>query len=544
MKKPNAFTLIELLIVIGIIAILAAAVIVAINPQRQFAQARDATRSSHINSLSNSLLSYQVSHAGGWGSITLSEELKEICNTNEVDPVNCEGLIDLSSLVNGGYLNKIPVDPQATGIGTGYFISKYNILVADKSENKFIGIGITEEVYLENQPIQVASANDLQKIGTGIDGWNMDSDYVQVSNINWEDHENTYFVPIGYGEGTAFTSFVGTFDGNGYDIYNLKIDQSEDSAIGMFAAINGGTIENIRLNNVEISGNQNVGGLAGLNTGNIENCYISGIVQGRTQVGGLVGYTLNDSLIADCQSDVDVSGDEKYIGGLAGAVGNNSLISKSSATGTVTTQESYVGGLVGASMSSNIEESFATGDVYGGQDEDNASVAGGLVGINSAGDIDKSYATGNVIATHEYGGGLVAVHQGGTHISNVFSTGDVEGAAFVGGLVGFNPDSYITNGYTTGSVPDVEEWHTGGLVGWAVGIENSLYFNYQESTQDDCDGGDPRTTSQMKSGTEDSYINPDGTVDETQNEDNLIYDGWSDQIWDFGTDQDYPELII
>jgi len=54
-QGQRAFTLIEILVVIGIIAILAAIVIVAINPARQFAQARQSQRVSNVNAILNAI---------------------------------------------------------------------------------------------------------------------------------------------------------------------------------------------------------------------------------------------------------------------------------------------------------------------------------------------------------------------------------------------------------------------------------------------------------------------------------------------------------
>ena len=58
MKNKKAFTLIELLIVIAILGILAAAILVAINPSKRIKQARDAQRKSDINVITNALIGY------------------------------------------------------------------------------------------------------------------------------------------------------------------------------------------------------------------------------------------------------------------------------------------------------------------------------------------------------------------------------------------------------------------------------------------------------------------------------------------------------
>ncbi len=139
----KGFTLIELLIVIGIIAILASAIIIAINPGQQFAQARDATRQGHINSINKAILSYMISHYGDLSDLGIAPTATEICAS---DASSCTGLIDLTPLVSGGHLSTIPTDPSG-GVdtnGTGYFISQYRNTASISSygsETRNIGLG-------------------------------------------------------------------------------------------------------------------------------------------------------------------------------------------------------------------------------------------------------------------------------------------------------------------------------------------------------------------------------------------------------------------
>lgn len=121
--KNKGFTLIEILIVIGIIAILAAVAIVAINPARQFAQANNAQRWSNVNTILNAVYQYAIDNNGTLPS-TITGSATEICETGG----SCGSLIDLSVLTtNELYLAALPSDPQCPGVcatdGVGYMIA-------------------------------------------------------------------------------------------------------------------------------------------------------------------------------------------------------------------------------------------------------------------------------------------------------------------------------------------------------------------------------------------------------------------------------------
>jgi hypothetical protein len=248
-------------------------------------------------------------------------------------------------------------------------------------------------------------------------------------------------------------AFTGTFDGAGHKITNLTINTSGagNDYLGLFGYIDGGEIKNLGLENVRVTGGIDsscLGGLAADNNGDIRNCFSTGNVTGgntSTFLGGLAGY--NSGSIDDCNSTAAVTG------------GNDS---------------SSLGGLAGESEG-NIRNCFATGNVTGG---DNSYNAGGLAGYNSLSSIRNCFSTGNVAGGDDSGalGGLVGWNNDGGNIINCYSTGDVTGGFRLGGLVGYNLLSSISNCYfliTSGpddgnGVPltDTQMKQQASFVGW------------------------------------------------------------------------------
>lgn len=130
-KERGGFTLLEILLVVGIISILAGIVILAINPTKQLGDTRNAQRRSDVLTILNAAYQFSIDHNGYLpASTTLAVST---CDLDYEIGVDDASVIDLySELVvsasDADYLVSMPTDPQATstasGDGTGYAIVK------------------------------------------------------------------------------------------------------------------------------------------------------------------------------------------------------------------------------------------------------------------------------------------------------------------------------------------------------------------------------------------------------------------------------------
>ncbi len=119
-NTKKGFTLIEILVVIGIIALLAAIVIVAINPARQFAQARNTQRESNVSTLLNAVGQNLADNKGVFtcAGITTQPVVSRINIGTGV------GLVNLGCLAPTYIPTAVPTDPTGgTNADTKYTIA-------------------------------------------------------------------------------------------------------------------------------------------------------------------------------------------------------------------------------------------------------------------------------------------------------------------------------------------------------------------------------------------------------------------------------------
>ena len=241
--------------------------------------------------------------------------------------------------------------------------------------------------------------------------------------------------------GGNHSRFNGSYDGDGFSIYNLTINRPEEILVGLFGLMdNGVLVQNLNFENASIVGNMRVGVLSGdiYNSSTIRNININAsAVAGNQFVGSIAGLIHNNCFLENIHANAEVAG-TSFVGGIAGGLQiNNSMLVNSSFTGTVNNTEDAAGGLIGwLAASGHIHGSFSTADVNGN------AVVGGLVGRFSSSHIKNSYASGRVTGQSKVGGLIGGLWEGWLtgEIFNNYSTGEIAGEAESGGLLGWIPD--------------------------------------------------------------------------------------------------------
>ena len=126
-KNNKGFTLIEILVVIGIIPILATIVLIAINPARQFRQARNTQRESNINAILNAIGQFTADNKGA-----LPDEIDSTTGTfQDISSTEADLCDGTDSELVPTYIPSLPFDPEETVVDcvgasydTGYQVNK------------------------------------------------------------------------------------------------------------------------------------------------------------------------------------------------------------------------------------------------------------------------------------------------------------------------------------------------------------------------------------------------------------------------------------
>ena len=272
----------------------------------------------------------------------------------------------------------------------------------------------TSQTNSASNPYLITSEENLAWMALQTQTSSLSGYYQQTKELDLSGKE---WIPIGKNQAC---SFIGNFDGNGYEIKNIKISamtnvKRENNGLFGYCSSNA-TLKNIIVSSGEINGN-------------------------GAYTGGIVGRIEGSGQVKNCVNFATVNSTSDNVGGIVGGGSVSEILSCANYANIKGIK--YVGGIVGYASTSNgtISQCYVNAKISG------TAYVGGLVGIQSlsSGEISLSFSAfdGTIEATSFYGSFAGSIYTGSS-VTDCYAKAIVPDNAPNYGLVG-NNSSVINN---------------------------------------------------------------------------------------------------